>query len=144
MNEEGYLNEEGYTNVARFRSAGAMMVFVRRFVAHDGGNRVTQSQELSRLKNIGEFYSGERATHDREQLRFADRGGGKLFVDRGYDGVTKVLAVSPKEGASNLVYRRGSRRGPQGGRDVAGRAERGWVVAASSLRLDLAPPDIYV
>ena len=114
------------------------------------------------LKGIGEFYSGERATqsltklrdglHDREQLRFADRGGSRLFVDRGHDGVTKVLCGAPGGGgvelgvpvaAPLLAGLGGSRQGPQEGQKNAGRAERDWVVAALFLRLDLAPPDLY-
>ena len=72
----------------------AMMVFVRRVMAHDGGDRVTQLQELSMLRSIAKLRD---ELHDREQLRFADRGGGKLFVDRGYDGVTKVFCGRPEE-----------------------------------------------
>ena len=147
MNEEGYTNEDGYVyvkgyvNVARHRDADARMVFVRRIKV--------KLRELSSLWSIGEYYGDER--HNRERLRFDDRGGGKLFADRGYDGVTKVLCRRPEEGgvgigepvaAPLLAGLGGSRRDPQEGQDDAGRAELGWVVAASSLRFDLAPPDL--
>ena len=100
MNEEGYVYVEGYVNVARLRDTDARMIFVRRVMVNDEGCRVAQLQELGMLWSIGEFYGDE--LHDREQLRFEDRGGGELFVDRVYDGVTKVLCGRPEEGGVGL------------------------------------------
>ena len=139
MNEEGYAYVEGYVNVACLQDTDARMVFVRRVMVNDGGYRAAQLQEVGMLCSIGEFYGDE--LHDREQLRFEDRGNALCGprVRRSDQGALRAPGGRGRRAWCTLQVL--EEAGEILKRDKRMRESRhGWVVAASTLRLDLAPP----
>ena len=93
------LTEPGYQSVVALRSTEAMAAFVRRVVLDEGGEVLSSAQ----LGRFAAWYSGELSAQSlgrlrlelatQDWVRFGAGGGGRLYLDCRYEGVTKVLSV---------------------------------------------------
>jgi len=103
------LTEEGYQAVASLRSGPAMAAFVRRVLMEEGGEVISSAG----LLDFAQGFSGELgepqsfvALHEAllrspNWARFQTVSQGKLFVDRWFDGASKVFSV--RESRHHLI-----------------------------------------
>lgn len=116
------LTEEGYQNVVSLGNAEAMVTFVRRVIADEGGE-VLQPEMLPIF--VG-WCTAPSLTALRAELsiqdwvRFGAVGRGRLYADRWHDGVTKVLCLSERR---DLCA-----RGPGEGRGLASTRPAGSIL----------------
>ncbi|CAE7859165.1 unnamed protein product [Symbiodinium necroappetens] len=95
------LTEEGYQAVASLRSGPAMAAFVRRVLMEEGGEVISSAGLLDFAQGFsGELGQPQSFVALQEALlrspnwaRFQTVNQGKLFVDRWFDGASKVFSV---------------------------------------------------